>query len=148
MIDRVFDPTLPHRYSNYGRMSDPRTQNQRSPDQQFDTIHALIFRNRYPWIEAGSYRDGHSGRYTSKRPGLQQLLRDIEIGVLKIDLLLVDTLERLGRSEDIAELRRRGHLVEVGSEWSEGRLVAAARDGDRLKAAANARGMQGYAAGR
>ena len=48
----------------------------------------------------------------------------------------------------IAELRRRGHIVEVGPDWSEGRLVAASRDGDRLRAAANPRGMQGYAAGR
>ena len=48
----------------------------------------------------------------------------------------------------IAELRRRGHIVEVGPAWSEGRLVAASRDRDRLKAAANPRGMQGYAAGR
>src|SRR5262245_6672921 len=48
----------------------------------------------------------------------------------------------------IAELRRRGHVVEVGPEWSEGRLTAASRDGVRRKAAANPRGMQGYAAGR
>jgi len=46
------------------------------------------------------------------------------------------------------ELRRRGHIVEIGPDWSEGRLVAAARDTDRLRAAANPRGMQGYAAGR
>ena len=49
----------------------------------------------------------------------------------------------------VAELRRRGHVVEVGEPWSEGRLTAASRDPDgRLKAAANPRGMQGYAAGR
>ena len=48
----------------------------------------------------------------------------------------------------IDELRRRGHFIEIGPDWSEGRLVAAARDRDRLKAAANPRGMQGYAAGR
>ena len=48
----------------------------------------------------------------------------------------------------IAELERRGHIVEVGAEWSEGRLTAAARDGRRRRAAANPRGMQGYAAGR
>lgn len=48
----------------------------------------------------------------------------------------------------IAELERRGHIVEVGPDWSEGRLVAAAKDGDMLRAAANPRGMQGYAAGR
>ena len=50
---------------------------------------------------------------------------------------------------DTAEdLSRRGHLVEVGDPWSEGRLTAASRDGRRLRAAANPRGMQAYAAGR
>ena len=48
----------------------------------------------------------------------------------------------------IAELERRGHIVEVGPAWSEGRLTAASRDGVRRRAAANPRGMQGYAAGR
>ncbi|HEX5868526.1 MAG TPA: gamma-glutamyltransferase, partial [Beijerinckiaceae bacterium] len=48
----------------------------------------------------------------------------------------------------VEELRRRGHIVEVGEDWSEGRLTAASRDGVRRKAAANPRGMQGYAAGR
>jgi gamma-glutamyltranspeptidase/glutathione hydrolase len=48
----------------------------------------------------------------------------------------------------IKELQRRGHKVEVGADWSEGRLTAASQDGVRRKAAANARGMQGYAAGR
>jgi gamma-glutamyltranspeptidase/glutathione hydrolase len=48
----------------------------------------------------------------------------------------------------VDELERRGHIVEVGPEWSEGRLTAASRVGDRRRAAANARGMQGYAAGR
>lgn len=48
----------------------------------------------------------------------------------------------------VAELERRGHLVEIGPDWSEGRLVAAAKDGEMLRAAANPRGMQGYAAGR
>jgi gamma-glutamyltranspeptidase/glutathione hydrolase len=48
----------------------------------------------------------------------------------------------------IEKLRHRGHIVEVGPEWSEGRLTAASRDGVRRKAAANPRGMQGYAAGR
>ena len=51
-------------------------------------------------------------------------------------------------SAAVAELRRRGHIVEVGPDWSEGRLTAAARDGRRRRAAANPRGMQAYAAGR
>jgi gamma-glutamyltranspeptidase/glutathione hydrolase len=50
--------------------------------------------------------------------------------------------------ETVKELRRRGHDVEVGEDWSEGRLTAAAKDGDMLRAAANPRGMQGYAVGR
>ncbi|GHD50414.1 gamma-glutamyltranspeptidase [Thalassobaculum fulvum] len=45
-------------------------------------------------------------------------------------------------------LTARGHDVQVGEDWSEGRLTAAAKDGDMLKAAANPRGMQGYAVGR
>jgi gamma-glutamyltranspeptidase/glutathione hydrolase len=48
----------------------------------------------------------------------------------------------------IAELRRRGHDIEVGGPWSLGRLSAVAKDGDLLKAAANPRGAQGYAVGR
>lgn len=48
----------------------------------------------------------------------------------------------------IDELRRRGHTVELYDAWSEGRLSAAAIDGPFFKAAANPRGMQGYAAGR
>jgi len=48
----------------------------------------------------------------------------------------------------IAELRRRGHIVEISGSWTEGRLTAASQEGVRRKAAANPRGMQGYAAGR
>jgi len=56
---------------------------------------------------------------------------------------------RIGYSA-IAELRRRGHEVTVGEPWSEGRLSAVARDPETglLSAAANPRGMQGYAVGR
>src|SRR6516225_4586999 len=46
------------------------------------------------------------------------------------------------------DLTRRGHTIEVGPDWSEGRLTAASRLGRRRRAAANPRGMQGYAAGR
>ena len=52
--------------------------------------------------------------------------------------------------EIVSELRRRGHDVTVGDAWSEGRLCAVARDPETgvLSAAANPRGMQGYAVGR
>jgi gamma-glutamyltranspeptidase/glutathione hydrolase len=46
-------------------------------------------------------------------------------------------------------LRARGHLAEVGGEWSEGRLSGARQEADgQLFAGANPRGMQGYAVGR
>ncbi len=51
-------------------------------------------------------------------------------------------------AETVAALKAKGHDVVVGGLWSEGRLTAAARDGKIMKAAANPRGMQGYAAGR
>jgi gamma-glutamyltranspeptidase / glutathione hydrolase len=51
-------------------------------------------------------------------------------------------------AQTVKELERRGHIVEVEADWSEGRLTAASRDGRRRRAAANPRGMQGYAAGR
>jgi gamma-glutamyltranspeptidase/glutathione hydrolase len=56
--------------------------------------------------------------------------------------------ERAG-DETIDDLRARGHDVEVGEPWSIGRLSAVSRAPDGvLRAAANPRGMQGYAAGR
>ena len=52
----------------------------------------------------------------------------------------------------VAALRRRGHKVRLGEDWSEGRLSACAaertQEGVVLKAGANPRGMQGYAVGR
>jgi gamma-glutamyltranspeptidase/glutathione hydrolase len=49
----------------------------------------------------------------------------------------------------LAELRRRGHRVTVSEPWSLGRLSAVSRGRDGfLHAAANPRGMQGYAVGR
>ena len=51
-----------------------------------------------------------------------------------------------------ATLARRDHRVRIGEAWSEGRLSGCAREqtpeGRVLKAAANPRGMQGYAIGR
>jgi gamma-glutamyltranspeptidase/glutathione hydrolase len=55
--------------------------------------------------------------------------------------------ERFGAA--VAEdLSARGHAVEVGPPWSEGRLAAARREDGMMKAGANPRGQQGYAVGR
>ncbi|HZF75953.1 MAG TPA: gamma-glutamyltransferase family protein [Acetobacteraceae bacterium] len=52
-------------------------------------------------------------------------------------------------AEVATALQARGHLVEVGGEWSEGRLTGARQEADgQLYAGANPRGMQGYAVGR
>jgi gamma-glutamyltranspeptidase/glutathione hydrolase len=53
----------------------------------------------------------------------------------------------------VHDLRARGHDVVVGGPWSEGRISACTREetgagGLLLRAAANPRGMQGYAVGR
>ncbi|WP_405621294.1 gamma-glutamyltransferase family protein [Streptomyces sp. NBC_00076] len=60
------------------------------------------------------------------------------------------TVEARTAPDVVAELRGRGHDVTVGAPWSEGRLCAVARDPETgiLSAAANPRGMQGYAVGR
>jgi gamma-glutamyltranspeptidase / glutathione hydrolase len=56
--------------------------------------------------------------------------------------------DRAGR-ETIDGLRRRGHEVEESGPWTLGRVTAVGREpGGILKAGANPRGRQGYAAGR
>lgn len=60
---------------------------------------------------------------------------------------VIDVEDRVG-PDVIADLRRRGHEVNVRPSWSLGRISAVARRNGVLYAAANPRGMQGYAAGR
>ena len=57
-------------------------------------------------------------------------------------------IESRAGEDVIAGLRARGHDVSVRAPWSLGRLSAVSRSGGMLYAAANPRGMQGYAAGR
>lgn len=62
------------------------------------------------------------------------------------------SLEGRYRPEVAESLRRRGHTITIVDDWSEGRLSMVGRepDGDQflVKAAANPRGMQGYAIAR
>jgi gamma-glutamyltranspeptidase/glutathione hydrolase len=63
------------------------------------------------------------------------------------------TAESRFAPEVLDALRARGHGVQVGEPWSEGRMSACSRERDAqgrlvLRAAANPRGMQGYAVGR
>lgn len=59
-------------------------------------------------------------------------------------------IERRVGNRALDELRERGHELVVEDDWSLGRVSAAGKDraSGFLKAAANPRGMQGYAAGR
>ena len=70
--------------------------------------------------------------------------REVRLGTL--------TLEGRYPSATVDELRQRGHAVTVGGDWSEGRLSACSYEmGDghtMIRAAANPRGMQGYAIAR
>jgi gamma-glutamyltranspeptidase/glutathione hydrolase len=61
-----------------------------------------------------------------------------------VALRSLDVEARLGEGA-IDDLRRRGHEVTVTPPWSLGRVSAVAREGEELRAAANARAMQGYA---
>jgi DNA invertase Pin-like site-specific DNA recombinase len=106
MLRQTFDPNRPHCYVRYARMSSDH-QNARSPEQQFDTIDHLIGRLNHPWHHVRDYRDdGISGRYLRKRPGFQQMLHDIQTGAVPVDLILVDTAERLGRLEELTAIRQ------------------------------------------
>jgi gamma-glutamyltranspeptidase/glutathione hydrolase len=66
--------------------------------------------------------------------------RKAELGKLVVE-------GRFGQ-EVIGDLRERGHQIQVGQDWSEGRMCAVSQEDGLFKAAANPRGMQGYAVGR
>lgn len=99
---------------------------------QFFLKHAVFGMNLQEAIDAPAWHSEHfpaSFYPRAARPGV----------------LVVE--DRLG-DDAIKELAAKGHLVEVGQSWSEGRLSAASQAGPLRTAAANPRGMQGYAAGR
>lgn len=106
MLKRVFNLYLPHLVVVYLRMSSDK-QNPRSPDQQLEEIERRIKALGYRWIIVKVYRDdGISGRYLRKRTAYQAMLRDIKSGAVSVDLILVDTLERFGRVEDLPGIRK------------------------------------------
>jgi len=66
--------------------------------------------------------------------------RGADLGSLKLEARVTPAT--------VGELRRRGHRLTLVEPWSLGRLSAARKEGPLLRAAANPRFMQGYAAGR
>lgn len=106
MIRTKFNPSQPYRYVRYARMSTDM-QNPRSPDQQFDTIDAMLRQAGCAWQHVTDYRDdGKSGRRISTRPQFVAMLNAIRSGTLDVDLILVDTLERFGRMQNLDQMRR------------------------------------------
>jgi len=94
--------------------------------------HAIFGMNLQEAIDAPAYHTDHFP--SSFYP------RDAVPGSLTVEARHGDAV--------VGELRDRGHDVTVSSAWSLGRISAVTRDGGMLYAGANARGMQGYAAGR
>jgi site-specific DNA recombinase len=119
MLKRTFDFSKYYRCVAYVRMSSDK-QNPRSPKQQIDEIKRRLAALGYRWDIFKIYRDDAvSGTYLRKRTGYQQMLRELKTGVVVADLILVDTLERLGRVEELPTIRkelfeRHGILVLTG----------------------------------
>lgn len=106
MIENRFDPSQPHDVVAYLRMSSER-QNPRSPDQQLQVIMETVRHLNYPWCIAKSYRDaGISGRLVRNRPEFALMRRELLTGVVKASLILVDSFDRLGRSNALPEVLR------------------------------------------
>ncbi|HEY1066015.1 MAG TPA: recombinase family protein, partial [Pirellulales bacterium] len=75
-------------------------QNERSPDQQFQTIAGTLQRLGRPWVHVQDYRDvGVSGRRHDGRPGFMAMLEDIASGRVRVDAILVENLDRFGRND-------------------------------------------------
>ena len=104
---RPDDRSKPWDVVKYLRMSGDQ-QNKRSPDQQNDVIDERLQRGKLPWVTNQTYRDeAKSGRMLRNRPDFNRMLADVKSGIIPARYILVDTIERFGRNEDLDELRRR-----------------------------------------
>jgi DNA invertase Pin-like site-specific DNA recombinase len=82
-------------------------QNERSPEQQEAEIRHRLQSLGYPWQIVKVYTDrAKSGRLQRNRPDYQRMMDDIRSGAVVTDLILVDTLERLGRLDDMPTIRK------------------------------------------
>ncbi|MEQ8791401.1 MAG: recombinase family protein [Pirellulaceae bacterium] len=105
MLRRNFDPTQPYQAVIYTRRSSPK-QNDRSPAQQEAEIRRVLTNLRYPWRVVKVYTDTETGKYTYRRIEFQRMLMEIKSGMLpEVDLILLDTSERIGRSKSNSSIR-------------------------------------------
>lgn len=106
MLKSIFDPSLDYRVVIYLRMSSD-LQNERSPEQQEAEIRHRLQSLGCPWQIVKVYTDrAKSGRLQRNRPDYQRMMDDIRSGAVVTDLILVDTLERLGRLDDMTTIRK------------------------------------------
>jgi gamma-glutamyltranspeptidase/glutathione hydrolase len=121
----------------------------------------LVLKDGEPWLAYGT-----PGGDQQEQWALHVLLRHVDQGLdlqaaidapdwhtdhligsfdpREVHLRSLSVESRFG-DEVIGELRRRGHDVTVTAPWSLGRVSAVKREHGQLVAAANPRGMQGYA---
>jgi gamma-glutamyltranspeptidase/glutathione hydrolase len=124
----------------------------------------LVLRDGEPWLAYGT-----PGGDQQEQWALHVLLRHVDRGLnlqeaidapewhtdhlissfypRQVALRSLQVESRFG-GDVVTDLRRRGHDVTVAGPWSLGRVSAVAREGAELRAAANARDMQGYAVAR
>lgn len=104
----------PLRYVRYGRAS--TEHNPCSVDQQLESIKlSSQMQGGVEGTHVGDFcDDGLSGRDPIKRRKLRRLLEQIRSGQLRIDAILVESLERLGRKDFQAicvELEKHGVML-------------------------------------
>jgi len=82
-------------------------QNPRSPEQQSNEINKRLKALGYRWTIVKVFTDSAlTGRLLRNRPDYQKMMREIKSGALVVDLILVDTLERFGRVEQLPTIRK------------------------------------------
>ncbi len=106
MLRKKFDFQILRDVIVYLRMSSDN-QSKTSPAQQERAIRKLIKSRGLPWRVVKVYRDeAKSGKTAQHRDGFQQMLRDIKTGVVQATVILVDTIERFGRMDNLDTYRR------------------------------------------
>lgn len=106
MLTRKFDYSQQRNVVVYLRMSS-ENQSKSSPDQQLRSIRKHIKDAKLPWNIVNTYRDdAKSGKTVRHRDGFKQMLLDIKTGAVAVTAILVDTIERFGRMDDLAKYRR------------------------------------------
>jgi DNA invertase Pin-like site-specific DNA recombinase len=90
----------------YLRMSS-ENQSRSSPDQQLRSIEKRVKDADLPWKIVKIYRDdAKSGKTVRHRDGFSEMLREIKTGAVSVTAILVDTIERFGRMDDLDKYRR------------------------------------------